>query len=486
MNPPENDEYNPQRPPSYNLLQLPMRNEEDYWKIIKALGASHSKAQRAKITKDTGISRLPLCAASKAFVHPTFFPLDPFHLFYKNCMAYIWDLWTTITNPAETALHLPIDKARQFGEAVSAAMKTLPPAFCGTVRDPFLKRQSQYKVYEWMALLHWYVLPIGMELGFDPAVLENFLHFASAIEFSMTVASRSDLEIGDLHAKIRRVRLCIFQLIHVPIHMKWNGSIRTGSQATVERTIGEVGHKIRSKKAPFAHLANIITEKELLRILTIIYPVLSLDLCDNDNSGSRLDTAAGYPSVRKSQVVQHLAIRRCDVESTQDEFEAISKATNIYVAELREMSDRWGKARLTNGRLLRSKLSDSRSPNACSYRWFEARLESSQGTMKTTVFGEVIAFYTLEGPTKRSLAVYNPLTEVTQPLGQTRGKWDRSLLRIVDISLIVDIVGIWEAKDYVYILRKHPALAMLSAEELGNAEHDSGDSEEDSDMDDDH
>jgi hypothetical protein len=68
-------------------------------------------------------------------------------------------------------------------------MKTLPPAFCGPVRDPFLKRQSQYKVYEWMALLHWYVLPIGMELGFDARVLENFSHFASAIEFSMTVKS---------------------------------------------------------------------------------------------------------------------------------------------------------------------------------------------------------------------------------------------------------------------------------------------------------
>ena len=54
---------------------------------------------------------------------------------------------------------------------------------------PITKHQSQYKVYEWMALLHWYILPIEMELGFDARVLENFSDFASAIEFSMTVKS---------------------------------------------------------------------------------------------------------------------------------------------------------------------------------------------------------------------------------------------------------------------------------------------------------
>ncbi|EGO05110.1 hypothetical protein SERLA73DRAFT_39152, partial [Serpula lacrymans var. lacrymans S7.3] len=54
--------------------------------------------------------------------------------------------------------------------------------------------------------------------------------------------------------------LCIFQLIHVPVHIKWYVSLCLSSQATVERTIGEFGHKICSKKAPFANLANIIYE----------------------------------------------------------------------------------------------------------------------------------------------------------------------------------------------------------------------------------
>jgi len=43
MTPPENDKFNPQHPPSYNLTQLPMHTEEEYWKVIKALESSHSK-----------------------------------------------------------------------------------------------------------------------------------------------------------------------------------------------------------------------------------------------------------------------------------------------------------------------------------------------------------------------------------------------------------------------------------------------------------
>ncbi|KDQ52873.1 hypothetical protein JAAARDRAFT_106522, partial [Jaapia argillacea MUCL 33604] len=54
--------------------------------------------------------------------------------------------------------------------------------------------------------------------------------------------------------------LCVFQLIHVSQHIFWNGSIRLGSQATVERAIGEIGHKIRSKKAPFQNMANLLYE----------------------------------------------------------------------------------------------------------------------------------------------------------------------------------------------------------------------------------
>jgi hypothetical protein len=61
--------------------------------------------------------------------------------------------------------------------------------------------------------------------------------------------------------KISRAKLCIFQLIYISHHIEWNGFIRIGSQATMERTVGKMGHKIHFKKSLFANLANIIYEK---------------------------------------------------------------------------------------------------------------------------------------------------------------------------------------------------------------------------------
>jgi len=58
----------------------------------------------------------------------------------------LWKLKCSITDADR--IHLAEDKACRFGEAMAAAIKTLLLAFCGPVRDPFLKRHSQYKIYE--------------------------------------------------------------------------------------------------------------------------------------------------------------------------------------------------------------------------------------------------------------------------------------------------------------------------------------------------
>ena len=243
ISPPKNKKYNPERPEAYDLTNLPMRTGTSYWETINKLEAATSKTARAAITKSTGVSRLPLCAASKAFLHPAYFPLDPFHIFYENNMAFIWDTWTIFSSETEM-IHLPINKAWKFGSLVEKAMVSLPPAFCGPIRDPHLKHQSQYKVSEWMALLHWYIIPIGIELGFNSLVLQKFSHFAEAVESAMTISECTEKELEGLRnlimkfligfeklyvnqdpEKISHMCLCIFQLIHVPVHIKWNGSI---------------------------------------------------------------------------------------------------------------------------------------------------------------------------------------------------------------------------------------------------------------------
>ena len=393
-NPPENNRYNPFRPPKYDLLNIPMRSQDLYWKTIETLRAARTKKDRSDITKTTGISRLPLCATSVAFAHPTFFPLDPFHLFYENCMAFIWDTWTVLSKPGEV-IHLSSEKAQKLGRLIPLAMTTLPPAFSGPIRDPYLKRQSQYKIYEWMALLHWYIIPIGTEIGMDPTILRNFSRFVEAVEFAMTIQPRGDAELRDLRKtiatfleeyerlyigndpeKILRARLCIFQLIHIPHHIQWNGSIRIGSQATVERSLGEMGHKIRSKKSPFANLSNLIYERELVRILSLYYPIVDQHVSAQEASANNLDLLLG----QGSKFMQEHPLRkkaRPGVSPSQDILDELRAVADFLTFDPLGTEGvlvrRWGKFKLLNGYVLGSRLSAQKARSARRSEWFEVR-----------------------------------------------------------------------------------------------------------------
>jgi len=387
LSPPDNEkrEYNPSRP-QYNINNLPSHTQAGYWATINKLSKATTKKEITDVVKATGVSRLPLAAASHAFVHPSFFPLDPFHLFYENCMAFIWDLWMQ-SNPQD-AFYISQDKMKMLGNLVSEAMTTLPPSFCGPIRDPFLKRNSQYKVYEWMGLLHWYIVPIGIELGLPSVVLQNFSFFVEAVEFAMTLKARTEEELQNLYAviarflegfekiyvgdnpqNISRARLCIFQLIHIPQHIAWNGSIRIGSQATVERSIGEMGRRIRSKKAVFANLSNQLIDRELLKLLLLFYPTLRPGAAKSTTSSEviplmpvkkirilKRDTVAGHPFMQHLDTIIAFSKQQIDLKSI---------STQLL---------RWGKLRLDTKRLIHSSLSDQYSARQSSYRysrWFE-------------------------------------------------------------------------------------------------------------------
>ena len=277
ISPPHQDVYNPGRDP-IDLNNLPLRSQRHYWATIEKLQSAHTIDEQRKIAKSTGISWLTICSASPAFLHPSFFPLDPFHLFYENCMVHIWDMWVKYSDEGEL-IHMRKEMAAKFGVEVDNAMETLPPSFSSPIRNPDAKRNSQYKAFEWMGLLHWYIIPVAWELGFNREVLENFVQFVNIIEVAMSHSPKSDEDIAALYnlvksflkeferlyvhnnpEKVSRCRLCIWQLIHVPMHIASNGSIRFGSQATVECAIGEIGHKVRSKKAPFANIATMLHE----------------------------------------------------------------------------------------------------------------------------------------------------------------------------------------------------------------------------------
>ncbi|KAF9523527.1 hypothetical protein CPB83DRAFT_871593 [Crepidotus variabilis] len=475
--------FNPGRP-HYSTDNLPMHTQEQYWDTINCLTNAATKKDETEITQATGVSRLPLCVASPAFIHPSFFPLNPFHLFYENCMVFLWD---TMTSPTSTSEPIHFSKSAQLGVLIPPAMETLPSSFCGPIRDIHLKCNSQCKIYEWMAILHWYFIPIAIELSFNSVVLATLALFVEAIEFKMTVKPRNKNDLNLLHSlisrfllnykqlfiasdpsKIVRARLCIFQLIHVPIHIQWNGSIRLGSQATVERAIGEEAHNIRSKKAPFRNLTNIIYQRELFKILILVYP----DLLESESPKPEPTSA---PSTKLIQFHRIAWTKLASNANLTAEILAVSAHLGFNVVQWPPAGveiQRWGKFKLANRNVLQSQLSKERSTLTRRSEWFEANSSPKMPRSGSNLlYGHVRAFYTVltTGAEPVTLAVYTPLDNVKSICGFPRGSW------------ATDSLGIWvgiNTKE-VYILRKHPGLAYLSTDERRFQEGDIEDNEED-------
>ncbi|KIL64665.1 hypothetical protein M378DRAFT_77785 [Amanita muscaria Koide BX008] len=468
ISPPQNDKYNPTRPSQYNLDDLPIRTENRYWDTIGKLSAASSKAQTNAIVRETGIVRMPLASASTAFVHPSFFPLDPFHLFFENIMPFIWDIWTTQSTPDEE-VHLSKDMAEKLGQLVADGKKTLPPVFCGPVRNPHLKRQSQYKAYEWMALLYWYILPIGIELEMESSVLRNFAKLVEIVDFAMTIKPRSEDEIQDLQKRINhflieyeqvyvgndpekiwRCRLRIFQLVHVPMHIRWYGSIRLGSQATVERTIGEAGHKIHSTKSPFANMANIFYEKELIKALILYYPQLESKQMPRNRPILFGKIKIMAMEVKEGEPLYH---------QVQEIFRTVKGLGRFDPTSI---NSRWGKCRLSNGIVLSSALSEATGDKSKRSRChFEAKIDG----IDQPVFGKALAFFAIK-KTNEHVVVYHRLVKMQKTLNIWRGMWSEKL-DVLDVTQIVNVIGTWAYGKNVYPLRKHPGHEWISDEEKG-------------------
>lgn len=65
--------------------------------------------------------------------------------------------------------------------------------------------------------------------------------------------------------------------------------------------------------------------------------------------------------------------------------------------------------------------------------------------------------------------VYNPLYECEQVLKKWRGMWENTI-KVLEVTAIHSIVGIWSGDKWVYVLRKHPGLNLLNDEESGKTE----------------
>jgi hypothetical protein len=205
------------------------------------------------------------------------------------------------------------------------------------------------------------------------------------------------LYVGNDASKIPCCRLCVFQLIHVPYHISYNGSIRFGSQATCEWAIGDIGHGIRSKKSPFVNIVSYKEDKQSARLLHLIYPTIF--------------------SASKTRAPRTTLFKKVPITQKQkredDELKAHIEAIQSYIGVEADPSFQvvwWGKYPLSNNITLTSQLFElSKKSTSCTSRYFEAHPKQGlqqrdqpiddtevEVEMVKPIFGEALAFYTTQ------------------------------------------------------------------------------------------
>ena len=282
------------------------------------------------------------------------------------------------------------------------------------------------------------------------------------------------LYVGQEPSRITRCRLCVFQLIHIPHHISYNGSIRFGSQATCERAIGDIGHGIRSKKSPFKNIVSYKEDKQSVRLLHLVYPTI----CSKIPSAPKAEKVSKTPLFTKVPITQR---QRKEDKVIKAHIEAIQSYLEVEANDPSVQIMRWGKCTLSNNNTLTSQLFElSKKSNTRSSRYFEAHLKQRMQPRNQPIhvteieveevepiFGEALAFYSAEfAGAILPLVVYCPLIEHHNLFGRWYGKWSPSLC-VLETSAIVNLVGIWTYKDNVHILRRHPGLTLLTLDESG-------------------
>ena len=97
--------------------------------------------------------------------------------------------------------------------------------------------------------------------------------------------------------------------------------------------------------------------------------------------------------------------------------------------------------------------------------YFDWISQANKPQTSTSIFGEALAFYQIDLDQPCIFVIYKPLVKVKLTLNCLKGEWEEGTMLALHASDITSLVGIWAGENSVWILRKHPGLAILTPEE---------------------
>jgi hypothetical protein len=200
---------------------------------------------------------------------------------------------------------------------------------------------------------------------------------------------------------------------------------------------------VRSKKAPFANIATMLCERANNKVLTLKYP------CLTSSKNKR----------KEKSLYQSIPIKRVERDNPSEYYQHLSAICDYLEIDfdMSLMIERLGKCMISEDVTLRSRISEEAGQASRSSRYFEAK---EGGRL---IFGEAMAFYFMPDH-NCSLVVYCPLVKTTEVLRRWHGEWSKDF-KVLEISSLSKLVGVWVRESRVHILRSHAGMDMLNVEE---------------------
>ncbi|KAL8277226.1 hypothetical protein RQP46_010399 [Phenoliferia psychrophenolica] len=276
---------NPDRP-TYDPRKLPMRTQQQFYDVATRLSeAEDSPAQLKAISAETGYNRITLIHRLPCFRVGAFTPLDIAHIRDELVTPLFWDSWGKLNI-------LSVAQRLWIGDRMDAVAPDLPSLFCdSTPRNIHLKRNTQYKMWEWLAWALWYSIPLLFEAGLPEDHLLLWAQYILIIThildpIPMTPERLADLSnlvadmaveyerlfVGEDMTQIHLVTLSLHDLLHLPDAFRMTGNPRHDSQLPAERKIGGVKKYVHQHKLPFINLLIQICTRERMAIVRRLWP----------------------------------------------------------------------------------------------------------------------------------------------------------------------------------------------------------------------
>jgi hypothetical protein len=335
--------------------------------------ASRNQTDYEHNRKLTGISKPSILSGlspERALPVPSCFTLDLMHLLFINLGELLVPLWrgTLPCDPSDDKntwnwAKLTGNTWLEHGKLVAAATKYFPSSFHRPPRNPADKISSGYKATEYFL----YLFGLGPALFRIVLPKEYWQHFCKLVHAVRIITQRqiSQAQVREAHYYLtqfvegyehmyyqRRMdrlhfcRPCIHALLHAAPEITRVGPGAYLTQFTMERAIGDLGGDIRQPSNIYGNLCQIALRQSQVNALKTLCP--ELDPTANPSLPAySIDIGNGYIFLRpRDRRPFNLSGAACEKV-----YDTIS-STKIR---------RWGRLRLPNGQVARSRYKEDRS-----------------------------------------------------------------------------------------------------------------------------